>query len=195
MACSFSVVRWVTGIEPPQPVQRVAEKVQPDRAGIARREDVDDAAPDRIIAGFRHGRDRRKAHAGQEGFQMRLIHPRRPRAAENEAPRITSRAGRRWVAPRSAWSAARKAPAAVGKRRQRRHPAGGRFPGWVRRGHKAGNPRPGNPAPIPRRHDGKGRAHRLHPLVVAGDVHRPDGRAQPRGHKTGRQTLRARRPG
>ena len=62
------------GIEAAGRFQHVAEHVQPDRAGIARGIDVDDAASDREIAGLGHGGRLGKAHAGQKGAQRPFVH-------------------------------------------------------------------------------------------------------------------------
>ena len=62
-------------IKPPRPVQHIAKEIEPDRPQRPRRKDIDNAAANGEIAGFRHRRNRRKPHAAQKRLQPAFIHP------------------------------------------------------------------------------------------------------------------------
>ena len=152
-----------------QTVQGVAKEIQPDRARVARWPDVNDAAANGIIAGFSHGGDRRKPHAGEKGLQMPLIHPRAdPRRKRRPPDHITrgnplgdrGHGGQQHQGPRQA----------MRQHRQRGHAPrrdfgigrdaviGPTVPSWELQHQQ------------PRRHDAKGSPHRLHAFVVARDM-------------------------
>lgn len=61
------------GIKAARPVQHIAEEIEPDRPAITRRIDVDDTAPDGIIAGFHHGGGLRKPHADKKAAQCLFV--------------------------------------------------------------------------------------------------------------------------
>ena len=62
-------------VEAPDRLQRIAEEIEPDRGIGARREDVDDAATHREVAGVHDRAGPRKAVFGQIGNELVGFHP------------------------------------------------------------------------------------------------------------------------
>ena len=152
-----------------QTVERVAKEIQPHRARVARRPDINDAAANGIIAGLSHSRDRRKPHAGEKGLQMTLIHPRADARRERSPPDHVARRdplrdrrhrGQQHQGPRQA----------MRQHRKRCHASRRNF--RIGRNAVIGQTVPSGKLQHqkPRCHDGKGGAHGLHPLIIARDV-------------------------
>jgi len=161
------------GVEVAQAVQHVAKQVQPHRLGVARRVDVDDAAAQGKIAGLGHRRTGRIAHPRQVAAQRLLVDL--PADPGGEA-RPGDGLARRQLLHRRVQCRQQHEGAghALRQHRQRGHAPGDDL--GVGRDAVIGETIPARQ----RQHRDIGReeaqrkAHRLHPLVVAGDVdHRP----------------------
>ena len=63
-------------IETARAVQNVAEQIKPHRTTLARRINVDDAAPDRIIARLHNGWRLRESHANKKISQLFFVDPK-----------------------------------------------------------------------------------------------------------------------
>ena len=62
-------------VKAPGPVQHIAKQVKPHRTALARRVDVDDTAPDRVITRLHHRRALREPHAHKEIAQSVFVDP------------------------------------------------------------------------------------------------------------------------
>ncbi len=156
-------------IEAPRAVQDVAEKVEPDRAALPRRVDVDDAAAHRVVAGLGHRRGLRETHADEEVAQGAFVHA--VADAGGEGGGLQHRARRQPLGrgvERGQQDEGLRQP--LRQRRQRRHPGGGDI--GIGRDPVIGQAVPGRKCQDQRirREEGQGRPHRLHPPVVAGDM-------------------------
>ena len=81
------VVRCVSGSKARIELQRVAEEIQPDRRGHARREQIDDTAALRVFAGFAHRAGAQKT-VGRQPSRSKSISTTFPGAAENVSAAI-----------------------------------------------------------------------------------------------------------
>ena len=157
-------------VEAPRPVQHIAEEIQPDWPARPRRVDVDDPAAQGEVSRLGDSGDRREPHPREEPFEPRLVHPIADRGAERRGPH--HRPHRHLLHRRVQRGQQHERPRQpIGQCRQRRHPPrrdlGVRAHAVVRQavpGRKVQHRDFGC-------HNRQRRAHRLGPLVVAGDMH------------------------
>jgi hypothetical protein len=157
------------GVKPPRAVQHVAEEIQPDRPTGTGRVDVHDPAAQCIIPGLGDRGHRRKAHPRQKPLQPRLIHPFTHDGAERGRPHHLAR-GNALGGGVQRGQQHEGAGQSVRQKRKRRHPPGGQV--GVRTDTVVRQAVPGRELQhrdIRRQHRQR-RAHRLGPLVVAGDM-------------------------
>ena len=163
------------GIKPARTIQNITKKIQPHRPRFTRWKDVDDAAPDRIIAGFHHRRALRKPHANQklaQGFFINsVIHSRRERGLTQGASRRNPLACciDRGQENKFAWHLLDEGR--QGRHARRRNIGIGRDP-IIRQTVPARKDKDRHLG----RKEGQRCPHRLHPLVIAGHMqHRTAG--------------------
>ena len=182
------------GVEPARAVQHIAPKIEADRPARAGGKDVDDAAADRVVAGFGDGRCLRESHADQIVAQGGLVHAAADLRAETGRLDHLARGKPLGCGVQRRQKDERPVKPG-GQRRQRRHAL--RRDLGVRGHPVVGHAIPGGKGQNRRvwREEGKGRAHRLHPLVVARDMDDRGAAAQFPRQKPGVETFGRARQG
>ena len=112
------------GVEPPRALQHVAEKIEPNRRPGARREDVDQPAADRELAGLGHRRRLLESHPRQVAAKLGHVDPCPDLGGIARSPQHLAR--RQPLRRRVHRGQHRRRPReAAGQRGQRRHPCRG----------------------------------------------------------------------
>ncbi len=174
----------VARVEASRPVQRIAEEVEPDRAALARRPDVDDPAADRVIARFHDRRRLHETHPDEEGAKRLLVDPVLHARGEGRLPHGVAR----WnLLGRRVQRGQEREPLrhGMGQRRERRHAGRGDVGVGAHPIVREAVPCREGEDRQPRIEEGERRLHRRKALVVACDMEDRPGTTDLVEHKPG----------